>query len=367
MSADGTVLVTGAFGTLGRRLVAELLSRGHHVVALDLRGPVSEQLAKQLRTAPSKPGHLEPAWVDLTDADAVRRLVLDTAPTTIVHLAAIIPPTAYRSPSLAYRVNVGGTANLIAAAKELADPPMFLECSSAAVHGARNPHKHLDRIGAGTPFNPVDNYGAHKVESEKMVDASGLPHAVFRLGAVVSVDLAAVISRDAIVLEQSIPRDQRSHAIDVRDAALAFANAVKRGREIDGRVFMIGGEESCEMTHRDLADDMLEAIGLRRLGPKASLPGNPHDDRQWTMIDWMDTAEAQRELDFQHHTWHETLSWLRAEIGGKRALLRAISAAAKPAAHGMFLVQRRVNKRGVYADPWQLIERRFGSDAHTLD
>jgi len=30
-------------------------------------------------------------------------------------------------------------------------------------------------------------------------------------------------------------------------------------------------------------------------------------------------------------------------------------------------VQRRVTKRGVYADPWQLIERRFGSDAHTLD
>jgi nucleoside-diphosphate-sugar epimerase len=366
-STSSTVLVTGAFGMLGRRVVAELISRGHAVVAIELRTDLNVALAQRLRPAPSRPGSLEVAWVDLTNAAAVREVVLRTQPDSIVHLAAIIPPLAYRNPALARRVSVGGTANLLAAVKELANPPMFIECSSAAVHGARNPHRVIGRIAADTPHNPVDNYGAHKVECERMLEDSGLPHAVLRLGAIISPDLAMVINADAFVLEQSIPRDQRSHAVDVRDAALAFANAVRRGTEIDGKIFMIGGEESCAMTHRDLADDMIEAMGLKRLGPRASLPGNPHDDRQWTMIDWMDTEEAQQELDFQHHTWHDTLEWLRAEVGGKRALFRAVGAIARPVANGASIVHRRVNKRGVYADPWHLIERRFGPGAHATN
>src|SRR4051794_3524099 len=113
-TSAGPVLVTGAFGMLGRRVVAELLARGRDIIGLDLRNETTVGLANRLRTAPSKPGSLEPAWVDLTDADAVRALLLDKQPTTIVHLAAIIPPLAYRHPELARRVNVGGTENLLA-------------------------------------------------------------------------------------------------------------------------------------------------------------------------------------------------------------------------------------------------------------
>jgi nucleoside-diphosphate-sugar epimerase len=365
-SSTATVLVTGAYGTLGRRVVAELLARDHDVLALDLRSPASEALAASLRTAPSRPGNLRTSWTDLADADAVRTLLMDAQPTTIVHLAAIIPPLAYANPALAERVNVGGTANLLAAAKELTLAPMFIECSSAAVLGARNPHRVTGRIGASTPPNPVDNYGAHKAECERMVEASGLPHAVLRLGAIISVDLAALIGKDTLAMEQALPRDQRVHAVDVRDAALAFANAVDRGTAIDGKILMIGGEESCALTHRDMADDMLEAIGLKRFGPQASLPGNPYDDRQWAMIDWMDTAEAQQELDFQHHTWHETLTWFRAEIGGKRALLRALGLLVRPVGNGVFRAQRRLHQRGVYADPWNFFERRFGPGVHAV-
>lgn len=356
----GTVLVTGAFGQVGKRCAQILLDRGRTVVATDLRTDNTVAAAAELSGGAGK---LVTAYVDLLDAAAVRDLVATHRPEAIIHLAAIVSPPSYRNPGLARRVNVGGTENLVAAATTLDAPPLFVLASSAAVYGSRNPYRHPELITPDTPVRPIDQYGEDKVLAEEAVRASGLPHAVFRLGGVISPDSHTNFNGDYLVLVRSFPRDNRIHAVDARDVALAFANGIDREADIAGKVLLIGGNASYVKLQRDLEDDVMAGVGLGRLGPSATLPGDPGDERGWSFTGWFDTTESQALLGFQEHDWPETVAWVAAAQGRMRILLRALGPILRPLMRGALGLQRRIERRGPYADPWTLIERKYGPGA----
>lgn len=355
-----TVLITGAFGQVGRRSAQILLERGRTVIATDLRTEGTVAAERDL-SAGDHPGTLITAFIDLTDADAVRDLVTSHRPEAIIHLAAILSPLSYRNPALARKVNVGGTENLLAAAATLPRPPLFLLASSAAVYGSRNPYRHPGRITPDTAVEPIDQYGRDKVLAEAAVRASGVPYALFRLGGVISPDTQSSFNGDYLLLVRSMPRDNRIHAVDARDVALAFANGVDREATIAGKVLLIGGDETCVMLQRDLEDDIM--VGLGRLGPSVSLPGDPGDDRGWSFTGWFDTTESQRLLDFQEHDWSQTVAWIAESQGCRRVVLRAVGPILRPLLRTALAVQRRAEGRGPYADPWALIAKKYGSGA----
>lgn len=357
-----TVLITGAFGQVGKRCTQILLERGRTVIAMDLRNDNTVAVAQELADGRHS-GTLIPAYTDLLDAEAVRRLIETHRPGAVIHLAAIVSPPSYRNPGLARRVNVGGTENLLAACGALAEPPLFLMASSAAVYGSRNPYRQPERITPDTPVNPIDQYGEDKVLAEAAIRASGLPYALFRLAGVISPDTQAGINGDYLVLMRSMPIDNRMHAVDARDVALAFANGVDRGAAISGKALLIGGNESYVLLQHRLQDDLMTAAGLGPLGPSAGLPGDPGDDRGWSFTGWYDTAEAQALLDFQEHDWPQTLDWLAASQGRTRIVLRLLSPILRPALRAVLMLQQRLEGRGPYADPWGLIEKKYGTAA----
>jgi nucleoside-diphosphate-sugar epimerase len=361
MPGNNTVLVTGALGQLGRRLTRILLDRGGTVVALDLRNEATLKIAEELQPGPGQPGKLVLAFVDLLDADALRALLAEYRPDAIVHLAAIIAPPCYKNPQFARRVNVEGTRNLVEAAQALPQAPLFIEASSCSVYGSRNPHRHADRVTAATPVNPVDCYGEDKVAAERIVAGSGLPHATLRLGGIISPDAMANPGPEYFLIMRATPRNNRVHAVDARDAALAFANAVDRGAAVDGKTLLIGGNESYVLLESELEDGVMDAMGIGRLGPAAGLPGDPDDDRGWGLTDWFDTTEAQQLLDFQKHDWHETLAWIAEAQGRRRTAIRAVSPILRPLMLAFLAAQRRWEGRGRYADPWTLISKKYGA------
>ena len=318
--------------------------------------------AAESLAAHARPGTLIPAYVDLLDGEAVTALVAEYEPQAIVHLGAILAPVSYRDPRQARRVNVGGTANVVTAACTLSSPPLIVYASSAAVYGSRNPHHFPERITAETTVNPIDQYGEDKARAEKIIRDSGLPSAMLRLAGVISPDGASEMNSDYLVLMRATPGDNRMHTVDARDVALAFANAVDRRATIDGKVLLIGGNDTHVRTHRELEDDMMQAVGLGRLGAKASLPGDPDDDRGWSFTGWFDTSEAQVLLDFQHHDWQDTSAWVAHDQKRLRPVLRAFGPVLRPLLRLVFAVQRRVEKRGRYADPWSLIGQKYGRD-----
>ncbi|MGI5218790.1 NAD-dependent epimerase/dehydratase family protein [Nocardia sp. CA-290969] len=351
------VLVTGAFGQVGKRVTEILLSRGRTVVATDLRTDAAAAVAWD----PAGAGELHTVFADLLDREAIAELVGEHRPAAIVHLAAMFSPASYRNPRLARRINVGGTENLVRAARALPEPPMLLFASSAAVYGSRNPHRYPERITPDTPVAPIDQYGEDKVLAENVIAGSGLPYALLRLGGVLSPDTTAGINRDHLVLIRATPGDNRLHAVDARDVATAFANGVDRRDTIAGKVLLIGGDDSYLHTHRDVEDAMFDAVGLGRLGPGASLPGDPADDGGWAFTGWFDTTESQALLDFQQHSWPDTVAWVAAaQPRFRRAALRLAGPLLRPVLRTALAVQRRVERRGPYADPWTLIAARYG-------
>jgi nucleoside-diphosphate-sugar epimerase len=151
------VLITGANGFIGRHLIRTLLDAGHELVATrksDTEVPADWPEAVQVFP------------LDLCDAESVARVV-DSRPEAIIHLAAIaFSRDAYLDPGLAWNVNAGGTARVLAAVRDLrektgADPLVILASSSEVYgHGRSKP-----RLESEAP-NPLNIYGATKLGAE---------------------------------------------------------------------------------------------------------------------------------------------------------------------------------------------------------
>jgi hypothetical protein len=107
----------------------------------------------------------------------------------------------------------------------------------------------------------------------------------------------------------------------------------------------------------------MSAVGLGALGPSAGLPGDPDDERGWSFTGWFDTTEAQELLNFQEHNWRQTRAWLAESSGHRRTVFLALGPILRAILRCALDVQRRVEGRGPYADPWTLIEKKYGPGA----
>ena len=96
------VLVTGAFGNVGRSTLAALFQKGFDVTALEADTPRNRRIAPRLALELGRKGR--PAFSSLVLGDVRDRALAARAVTgqdAIIHLAALILPAADRQPELA--------------------------------------------------------------------------------------------------------------------------------------------------------------------------------------------------------------------------------------------------------------------------
>ena len=160
-------------------------------------------------------------------------------------------------------------------------------------------------LTADTPLRPSDIYGAHKVEAEKLVRASGLDWVVLRLGGVLTAEPRFDLDLDTIYFEASLPIDGRIQTVDVRDVAHAFIAATTA--PVVGETLLIGGDDSHRLVQGDIAPSMAAAMGLVG-GIPAGRKGNPNIDADWFGTDWMDTTRSAEALNFQRISWPQLLA-----------------------------------------------------------
>ncbi|UBF24315.1 NAD(P)-dependent oxidoreductase [Kovacikia minuta CCNUW1] len=107
------IFVAGATGAIGRPLLAQLLAKGHQVVALTRSPEKAKALVQQ---------GVEPAIADVFDPDAVKAAVSHAQPDVVIEQLTAYPKTYTResmsaAAALNTRIRLEGGANVLAAAQ----------------------------------------------------------------------------------------------------------------------------------------------------------------------------------------------------------------------------------------------------------
>jgi dTDP-4-dehydrorhamnose reductase len=152
------VLVTGADGLLGQALAHRLS-----------RWPGLDLLLTGRGDAP-RISRFAGGWVplDVTDARSVERVMLDFAPTAVVHLAALskVEPCE-RDREACWEVNVHATERLARACRRHGARLVFLS-TDFVFDGTAGPYAETDRPA------PINAYGRSKLAAENAIRGSGL-------------------------------------------------------------------------------------------------------------------------------------------------------------------------------------------------
>jgi nucleoside-diphosphate-sugar epimerase len=297
------ILLTGAFGNLGQACLEELLRRGHRVRAFDLKTHPNRQAARRFGK------RLEVFWGDLRQRDGLFAAVQGQE--VVVHLAYVIPRLSTTGvncedrPEWAREINVGGTHNLLDAMLAQAEPARLIFGSSLHVFGRTQAD--LPPRRASDAVMPVEHYAQHKVETERMIRTSRLVWSIFRFGAALPIRLIM----DPGMFD--VPLDNRIEYVHSRDVALAIANALE-GADVWGKTLLIGGGKACQLTYREMMEQVLEAAGLGKF------PGQAFSTTPYS-TDWLDTSESQRLLEYQTRTLADYTREIKARLGFRRELV----------------------------------------------
>ena len=263
------VLVTGATGRVGSRLVPRLLRNGHEVRILVRSRERGEALAAL---------GAEPVVGDLLEPDSLKPAVRGVE--AVVHLAAFFRGASEEE---AHAVNASGTSSLAAAALE-ADVPRFVYTSTNLVYGPGQGRTFTE----ADPPNPDSAYPASKAASEsellKLHQSHGLGVRILRL-AFVYGDGDPHLREGLVWFRNWNPaqRFQMVHHADVAQAVLLALNADDRNGEI-----------------YNVADDEPVAAGeiLRLMNePVADDADKRPVDLAWVQL--VDTSKIKEQLGFR--------------------------------------------------------------------
>jgi UDP-glucose 4-epimerase len=259
------VLVTGGFGYVGGAVAKRLDDAGHEVALLTRRPrpPAELPLAAEV-------------WVaDLLDSDQLDKLVTDHQLDGVCHLAGLVRVReSFDDPAGYFQVNVGGTANLLAALARSAErtgrPVRLVFASTAAVYGqaAGEP------INEDHPLAPTSPYGASKLAAEQLISYQAAT------GALAGVTLRGFAIAGAIGAHGDTDRSR------IIPKALAVAAGHAPRVEVNG-----DGSAVREFTHvADVADAYLLALATAR--PGEHLACNVGTGQGVTVREVLETVEA---------------------------------------------------------------------------
>jgi UDP-glucose 4-epimerase len=153
------VLVTGATGQIGSFLCQELVSRGERVQAVDVR--------PNLANISSVASKISVETADISDYERLLAVAKLGPTDVIVHLAALVYLESIQNPSLAYRVNILGTNNVMEVAR-LLDVQKVVFASSVLVYGNTKTRREGIADEEDSPSPPSDPYSTSKFSCELM-------------------------------------------------------------------------------------------------------------------------------------------------------------------------------------------------------
>lgn len=331
------VLVTGHTGFKGSWLCEWLLSLGAEVTGFALEPETSPALFNQLGLAT----RLRHVVGDVRCTDSVNRVVADTRPEFVFHLAAQpLVRRSYREPRYTWETNVLGTVHLLDALRQLSNPCAAVVVTTDKCYENREwdyAYRENDPLGGHDPYSSSKAAAEMAVASwRRSFFASDHPIrlATARAGNVIGGgdwaedrivpdSMRALARGDAILVRNAHATRPWQHVLEPTSGYLALAAAL-RGSPGDRRLdsaFNIGpGHESNQPVKR-----LVEAVLAHWPGTwsDGSDPNAPHE----ASLLQLDNAKI-RALVGWRPTWdfaeavRRTVAWYRDAAGGAARLTR---------------------------------------------
>lgn len=298
------ILITGAFGNIGKTIIEEANRRHHEVIVFEVD---NKKTRKEYRNNRKK--IKETIFGDIRNFEDVKKAIQEAE--AVIHLAAIIPPTSKKNRNLTMEVNYGGTINLINAIKETKQNIPLIFASSASVMGPTQLKDEL--VTRHDPLVVTGNYEESKIKTEEFLSKNADNYIIFRLAGVLSSFSIMSFASSFSLMEElfEMHPDMRLEMIMAEDVATAVVSAtekLKSNNTPKNQAYILGGgkENGWQLRGREFVSNLFGALSL-------PLPEKKYFTKELNNyhLDWYDTKEAQQEFKFQNHTFEQYITRMK--------------------------------------------------------
>lgn len=238
------VLVTGAFGSIGKCVIKYLLSEGkYEITALDLKNKRNEKVAKKYKA------RINVIYGDINDISLMENLVKDKD--IIIHLASVMPPFADFFRNLGELVEYNGTENIIKAINYYNPKCYLIYTSTTSLYDYSLSGNILEKINE----NDLTNYSLVKYETENLIKKKLKNYTILRIPLVLN----------NIKKEPFIYNIKKNTMIEVTtnyDVSNAIVKCIDYKDKLNKKIYNIGMGIDGRLLYKDILINILKNYGI---------------------------------------------------------------------------------------------------------
>lgn len=290
------VLVTGAAGVIGVKVIKYLLSEGkYEITALDLRTKVAQKKLKKYRR------RINIIYGDINDTVLIEALVKDQD--YIIHLAGVMPPIADIKRNLGELVEYNGTENIVKAINFYNKDCFLVYASATTVYGDIKEAN----VRTKTNVTEIDYYSSNKLKIEELIKTKVKKYTIIRLPLVLS-------NPKYESFMYNVKRNSIVEAITDNDAAYIFTNALNHEEELARKIFNAGGGDATTGRYSEILENVLNIYGIS----SKYLINLLFVDKNFYSHVYTDSDKLNDILEFRSDSLHSYYMQLKREVKSRK-------------------------------------------------